>query len=255
MAGTVAIDALLWSSLWLAAAATVLTAAGARSLGLEPAPGLLCLAFGGTLVVYVLDRLRDLERDRARAPLRAAFVEGHRSAMIGLAAAGGTLAAACALGLRPAALILTAAVAALGFAHRRLKGWLLVKPAYLTFAWTAVPVGIPAANDPAAEHVGAVAFVVATTVLANVALSNLRDGEGLAGQLGQTRTIGLATVLLVAGALAALMAAPPVRPLLAVPIAMGIAVAGFRPSERYGAAVVDGALGIGALAALSFAAA
>ena len=245
-----AIDALLWSSVWLATAAAVLTAAGARSLGLEPAPALLGLAFGGTLLVYVVDRLRDLERDRASAPARAAFVERNRVLLLALAGSGGALAAGCAFTLRPEALLLTAAVAVLGFAHRRLKGWLLVKPAYLTFAWTAVPIGLPAAQDSAASHVGPAAFVVGATVLANVALSNLRDGEGLAARLGRQRTLALAAGILLAGLVAALVAPAPVRPLAALPIAMGIAVVGFRPTERYGAAVVDGALLVGALAAL-----
>jgi 4-hydroxybenzoate polyprenyltransferase len=247
-----AIDALLWSSVWLAAAAAVLTAAGARSLGLEPAPALLGLAFGGTLVVYVVDRLRDLERDRVRAPARAAFVERNRGRLLTLAAAGGALAGACALSLRPEPLLLTAGVAALGFAHRRLKGWLLVKPAYLTFAWTAVPIGLPAAQDPAAQHVAPAAFVVGAAVLANVALSNLRDGEGLVARLGPRRTFGVTGAILVAGLVGALVAPPPVRPLAALPIAMGVALLGFRPSERYGAGVVDGALLVGALLALAW---
>jgi 4-hydroxybenzoate polyprenyltransferase len=245
-----AIDALLWSSVWLAAAAAVLTAAGARALGLEPAPALLGLAFGGTLVVYVVDRLRDLERDRSRAPARAAFVERNRGGLLTLAGAGGALAGACALTLRPEALLLTAGVAALGLAHRRLKGWLLVKPAYLTFAWTAVPIGLPAAQDPAAQHIAPAAWVFGATVLANVALSNLRDGEGLAARLGQRRTFGVTAAILIAGLVGAMLAPLAVRPLAALPIAMGVALLGFRPSERYGAGVVDGALLVGALFAL-----
>ena len=75
--------------------------------------------------------------------------------------------------------------AAFGFAHRRLKRWLVAKPLYLTLAWTAVAVALPAAHDPAARHVGWAAAVVATAVLANVALSNLRDAEGLAGRHGR----------------------------------------------------------------------
>jgi hypothetical protein len=43
-----------------------------------------------------------------------------------------------------------------------------------------------------------------------------------------------------------------VRPLAALPIAMGVALLGFRPSERYGAGVVDGALLVGALLALAW---
>jgi hypothetical protein len=40
-----------------------------------------------------------------------------------------------------------------------------------------------------------------------------------------------------------------VRALVALPLAMGAAVAAFRPGERYGALVVDGALLVGGLAA------
>jgi len=70
------LDALLWSSAWLALTCLCLTAAASRALGLDPEPGLLVFAFGGTLAVYVIDRLRDLPRDRSTAPARAAFVSG-----------------------------------------------------------------------------------------------------------------------------------------------------------------------------------
>jgi len=249
-----ALDALVWSSLWLALAAAALAAAASRALGVAPAPALLGLAFGGTLVVYVLDRVRDLAHDRITAPARSAFVERHRRGLIGLAAVGALVAAgsALALGPRPAGLAL--GVGALGLAHRRLKQWLLVKPVYLTFAWTAVPVGLPALYDPGAEHVGFAVAVVGATVLANVALSNLRDREGLAARLGPVRTLAVASAILAAGLAAALLAPAPVRPLAALPAAMGVALAGFRPSERYGGLVVDGALLVGAVAALALSA-
>jgi 4-hydroxybenzoate polyprenyltransferase len=247
-----ALDALAWSSLGLALAAAALAAAASRALEVAPAPAVLGLAFGGTAVVYVVDRLRDLARDRESAPARAAFVERHRAALVALAGLGGALAAASALALRPPAVALALAVAALGLLHRRLKRWFFVKPAYLTFAWTAVPVGLPAAQDPAARHVAFAAAVVGTSVLANVALSNLRDGEGVAGRIGARRTFAVAGSVLAAGLAAALLAPPAVRPLAALPLAMGAALLGFRPSERYGALAVDGALLAGALAALAF---
>jgi 4-hydroxybenzoate polyprenyltransferase len=246
-----ALDALAWSSLWLALAASALAAAASRALGVTPAPAVLGLAFGGTVVVYVIDRLRDLARDRVSAPERAAFVERHRRALLVLAGLGGGLAAGSALALRPRAVCLALVVGALGLLHRRLKRWFLVKPAYLTFAWTAVPVGLPAAHDPAAQHVGFAAGVVGASVLANVALSNLRDGEGVAGRIGRRRTLAVAGGLAAAGLGAALLGPAPARPLAALPLVMGAAVLGFRPSERYGALVVDGALLAGALAALA----
>jgi hypothetical protein len=245
------LDAALWSSAWLALAAAALTAAAARALGVAAAPALLGLAFGGTLAVYVLDRVRDLAKDRATAPARAAFVARNRRVLLALAAGGAALAAlsAAALGPRPAGL--AALVGALGLAHRRLKRFAAAKPVYLTFAWTAVPVGLPAAAAPAAAHLGWVTAVVGATVLPNVMLSNLRDREALAGRLGTRRTRAIAGAILLAGAALALAAPAPVRPLLALPLAMAVAAAAFRPSERYGALVVDGALLAGALVALA----
>jgi hypothetical protein len=245
------LDAALWSSAWLALAAAALTAASARALGAAVSPALLGLAFGGTLAVYVVDRVRDLARDRATTPVRADFVARHRRTLLVLAGCGAALAALSATALGPRPVALAAVVGALGLAHRRLKGFAPAKPVYLTFAWTAVPVGLPAAADPAASHVGWVAAVMGATVLPNVMLSNLRDREALAGRLGARRTLALAGAILLAGLAAALAAPAPVRPLAALPLAMGVAAAAFRPSERYGALAVDGALLAGALAAVA----
>jgi hypothetical protein len=245
-----ALDALVWSSLWLAVAAAALTAAAARAMGVAAGGRVLALAFGGTLAVYVIDRLRDVARDRVTAPVRAAFVERHRRALLALAAAGAGAAVVAAVGLGPRALALAAVVGGLGLAHRRLKRSAALKPAYLTFAWTAVPVGLPAAADPAARHAGWAAAVVAAAVLANVALSNLRDREALAARLGPGRTRAVAGAVLLAGLAAAWAAPAAVRPLAALPLAMAAALLFFREGERYGAFAVDGALLAGAAAAL-----
>ena len=245
------LDALLWSSAWLALTCLCLTAAATRALGLDPEPKLLVLAFGGTLAVYVIDRVRDLPRDRKTAPTRAAFVDRHRRALLVLGGLGGGAAAGAVLRLGPRALALAALVGALGLAHRRLKRWSAVKPVYLTFAWTAVPVGLPAAELPGARHLLWVAAITGAAVLANVALSNLRDHEALAARLGARRVLRNAAVFSLAGFAAALLGPTAVRPLAALPLAMGAAVLGFRPSERYGALVVDGALLVGSLAALA----
>jgi hypothetical protein len=246
------LDAWLWSSAWLGLAAAALTAAAIRALGLAPAPALIGLALGGTLAVYVIDRVRDLPRDRVTAPERAAFVTRHRGALLALAGLGAGVAGFASFALGPRSLVLAAAVGALGLAHRRLKRFAAAKPVYLTFAWTAVPVGLPAASDPAAAHVGWVAAIVGATVLANVVLSNLRDREALAGRLGARRALPLAGASALAGLAAALLGPAPVRPLAALPLAMAAAVLGFRPTERYGALCVDGALLAGALLALAW---
>ena len=214
-------------------AAAALTAAASRALGLRPEPALLGLVFGGTLAVYVIDRVRDLPRDRVTAPERAAFVARHRRALLVLAGlgAGGAAGAALTLGPRPLAL----AARSWARSASRTAGSSAsppLKPLYLTFAWTAVPVGLPAAPIPGAPHVGWVAAIVGAAVLANVVLSNLRDREALAGRLGTQRTLRARRRRRCSRASSRRSSAPPrCGPLAALPLAMGAAVLGFRPTR------------------------
>jgi len=84
-------------------------------------------------------------------------------------------------------------------------------------------------------------------VHANVILSNLRDAEGLAMRVGPRRAFAVAIGFLALAVTAALLGRAPA--LAALPTAMGAAVSGLRPGERYGALVVDGALLAGACVA------
>ena len=250
------LDAFAFSSALVACAAAALGAASSRALGLTPAAEVLALAFCGTVVVYCVDRVRDLARDARTSPLRSAFVAAHRRALLAAAALGacGALAAGVIAGARVVAV--AGAVAAFGFAHRRLKRFVWAKPLYLTGSWTAVTVGLPATGANAAldlTRLGFVLAIVASTVQANVVLSNLRDAEGIAGRLGALRARGIAGAFCAAALLLALLGPSEARALAALPAVMAGAIAGFRPGERYGAVVVDGALLVGALGTLALA--
>ncbi|HEU4430904.1 MAG TPA: hypothetical protein VFT98_19250 [Myxococcota bacterium] len=252
------LDAFAFSSALVACAAAALAAAAARALGLAPAPPVLALAFCGTVAIYGVDRVRDLARDLRSSPLRSAFVAAHRNALLfatALGVAGGLVAGALA-GVR--ALAVAAAVAALGLAHRRLKRFVWAKPVYLTGSWTAVSVGLPAAaasdasasDAPSLARLALVAAIVGGALQANVILSNLRDAEGLAAHFGARRARRVAGALCAGAFGLALIGAAEVRALAALPLAMGAAVAAFRPGERYGAWIADGALLAGAAIAL-----
>lgn len=256
-----ALDAFAFSSALVACAAAALAAAASRALGVAPEPAVLALAFCGTVVVYCVDRVRDLARDAHTSPLRSAFVAAHRSALLAAAAvcACSALVAGVLAGARVIAV--AGAVAAFGFAHRRLKQLAWAKPLYLTGSWTAVTVGLSAAAASASAAGGSgsagldltrlalTLAIVSSTVQANVILSNLRDAEGIAGRLGARRARALAAAFC-AGALAlALLGPSTVRALAALPLAMACAVAAFRPGERYGAIAVDGALLVGGILA------
>jgi len=122
------------------------------------APAAVGLAFCGTLVVYNVDRLRDLDRDRATAPARSAFVTRHGAGLALLTVAAGLLSAGFAVAAGPRALLVLAPIFGLGLLHRRLKHVTFAKSAYITAAWVGVAVGLPFAIAP---HAGAVGWAAA----------------------------------------------------------------------------------------------
>jgi hypothetical protein len=248
------VDALAFSSAWMAFAAAALVAASSRALEVPVDARALGLAFAGTFVVYNLDRLRDLERDRRTAPLRTAFVVAHQTALVraSLAALLLALLLLAFAGVRAGVLLLPAL--ALGLAHRRLKHIAFFKPVYIAVAWLIVVVGLPwclaagagRAVEPA--QVGWLSAVLAASILSNAIAANVREAG--AARIGAQRALGVARGLAAAGVACAVLAPASVRTLVAVPAATFAALAAFRGSERYGLVIVDGALLVGALAAL-----
>jgi hypothetical protein len=240
------LDALAFSSVWVAAAAALLCAAAAHAMGISCPPEAVTLAFGGTLAVYNIDRLRDLERDRVTAPLRSAFVEAHRSLLMSLALGGGALAAAAAViaGARSAGL--AAVVLGVGLAHRRLKRVPFGKAFYIAAAWCAVVVGLPILLDHGATHALRVALLLYLTLLANAVASSARDAEAGPARIGLSRSMRFACVCAIAALVLAATAAPPVTSLAWVAGLTTAALIGFRPGERFGLLVLDGGLLAGA---------
>ncbi len=245
------LEALAYSSLGLGITAVGMMAACSLAMGARPRAELLALGLTGTLVVYTVDRLRDLPHDRLAAPRRTAFVLHYQRALrlqVGVAA---LVAAGLALHAGPRVAALAALVAGLGLAHRRLKSHSASKLLYVTLAWTTVTVGLPAVAEQTLRHVGWIALLVASTVSANVWLSSVVDGGARPGS--GRGAAGIALTLLLPGVLAGVLGPPALRPLLPMPAAMVLAAASFRPSERYAALAVDGAVLVGAAIATALA--
>ena len=247
------LEALAYSSFGLGLTAVGMMAACSLAMRAAPRGELLALGFAGTLVVYTVDRLRDLPRDRLAAPRRTGFVLRHERALRLQVGAAGLVAAGLALHAGPRVAALAALVAGLGLAHRRLKRRSVAKLAYVTLAWTAVSVGLPAVAEPAPRHVGWIALLVASTVSANVWLSSVVDGGAQPGTRRGGGAAGIALALLLPGLLVGLLGPLALRALLAMPAAMALAAAGFRPTERYAALAVDGAVLVGAAIATALA--
>ena len=151
------LDALAFSSLWVAAAAMSLAAASSRSFGARPRVALLAFVFAGTLAVYSVDRLRDVARDRLTAPVRSVWVERHRKGIAGMAAIAALLAGICGIALGPVAIATAAVAGGLGAFHRRMKHVPFAKALYVSAAWVAVTVVLPAAlARPLPSHPGSV---------------------------------------------------------------------------------------------------
>lgn len=248
--GSRLLDACVFSSLWLAATAAALAAAVSRGLGVPPDARALALAAMGTLVVYNVDRLRDVERDRATTPDRTAFVERHRAGLVALTAAAAIASAGLALAAGPRAIALLVPALVAGLLHRRLKHYALAKPIYVVASWLLVVVGLPwvLASEP--RHTGWTLATVGAAILANAIASNVRDREAGATLIGPSRALAIARVVAALGVVTAVLAPPPLPPLAALPAAVFVVLLPFRPTERYGLVVVDGALLAGALLTL-----
>lgn len=248
------LDPLAFSSLWLAGTAAALAAAASQALAIPPAPRALGLAFCGTLVVYNVDRLRDLERDRLTAPARSAFVEAHGGLLAALCVLAGLVCLVLAWPPRAAVLLLLAPILAAGLAHRRLKRFGFAKALYLVAAWVGVTVGLPAVLARSPVEPGALASttgILAASILANAIASNIRDQEAGALRVGLATALATARVVAFLAVLFAVLAPPPIRRLLPIPALTLCALLPFRADERYGLLVVDGALLVGALASLA----
>jgi len=243
------VDALVFSSVWVAAAAGMLAVACSRAMGAPVAIPAVGLAFAGTLVVYNVDRLRDLERDRATTPQRSAFVDRHGGGLALLALGAGLLSLAFALFAGPRVWLLLAPVLGLGLLHRRIKHLTFGKSAYITAAWVVVVVLVPAVIHPRASAVGWAAAFCASAIFANAIACNIRDDEVAAALLGERKALLAARLCAAAGCLLGLIAPAPVRHLAAVPLATLLVLIPFRSSERFGLIAVDGALLAGGLTA------
>lgn len=244
------IDILVFSSLWIAAIAALLTAVASRAMGVAIDPAALVLAAAGALVVYNVDRLRDLERDRDTTPLRVRFVERNRGSLIALTAVAAVAGALAAGPLGREVWALCAGVLALGLLHRRLKIVAIFKGLYITLAWVAVVAAVPRLASFGARHFEQVALSLGLAILANVIASSARDGESASALLGDRGALLAARVAAGAGVVASVVGSPEVFPLACVSASVLLALLLYRPDERFGLVILDGAFLVGALAAL-----
>ncbi len=245
------LDALVFSSLWLAGAAAALCVATSLAVGVRPRATPAAVAALGTLAIYNADRLRDLPRDRETAPDRSAFVARHAAALRVLAGISAAAATLLALHLGRRAIALLAAVLVVGLLHRRLKRLALLKAIYLVLAWLAVVVGLPALDAPRLRDVGWALALVGAALFANAVASNVRDREAAAARFGAARALRVARLAAAGGGALGAVAPAALAPLAAVPLATWAALLGFRGGERYGLLAVDGALLAGALVAIA----
>jgi len=247
------LDALVFSNLWMAAAAGALVAAASRAMETAIRPEAVGLAFAGTLVVYNIDRLRDLHRDRHASRDRSAFVTEHEGRLIGLsgAAAAASLYFGAHAGWLAALMLLP--VLGVGLFHRRLKRFENTKIVYIAASWTCVGFGLPAVLAPDAQNLHWVAAILAATMLANVSAFNVREEGAHLERVRRRRALQVARVCAGIGVALGALAPSPSDALIAIPLATLLALVGYRPTERFSPLFVDGALLAGSLIAVALA--
>ena len=203
--GKRAVDALLYSSAYLAVIAAVEVAIATLLLGLPPTPAPLVVGLV-TFAVYATDRIADAETDSVSNPRQADFSRRYGDVLYVAAAGAYGLAVAVSVIGGPAALAVTLVpgafwllyasdwLPALGPCVQRFKDVLVVNTTVVALAWALTLTGLPlafadAAVTPAAGVVFAY-FFLGTFV--NSEIPNVRDVEG-------DRAIGVATLPVVLG--------------------------------------------------------
>ncbi len=260
-----AADAFAFSSGLAASIGASLSLVASGALGVSDPASWAFLAGSGTFIIYSLDRLRDLDRDRAISPLRTAFVRRNRQRLYAAVCIAAIGFVATLLLAPPSIILLCLAIGLVGLFHRRLKQAAALKTAYVSLAWVAGCVGIPWLASGHASGGPWIAGILLASLAANLIASNLRDGRGEAREptdrgdtvpvLGLARGGDTAQVLWLARGMAvlaitiALISPAALRALVWIPICEGLTLARFRPTERYGHIAVDGGLLVGALLA------
>jgi putative Mn2+ efflux pump MntP len=221
-------------------ASLVLDAPDARSWAL--------LTACGTFIIYNLDRLRDLDRDRSTSPLRTSFVLRNRR-LLSLTVAIASLGFATTLLTVPLSIsLLCAAIGLVGLLHRRLKAVSALKTLYVSLAWVAACVGMPWLVSERADGGAWLAGILLVSLTANLIASNLRDEEAEVVRESTMPMLWLARAMTVLAIGIATAAPTPLLALGWIPLCEGLALVRFEHSERYGLVAVDGALLLGALA-------
>jgi hypothetical protein len=247
------LDALVFSNLWMAAAAGALVAAASRAMETAIRPEAVGLACAGTLVVYNVDRLRDLHRDRSTERDRSAFVAKYEAQLIGLAGAATAASLYFAANAGWPAVLMLLPVLGVGLFHRRLKRFENAKIAYIAASWTCVGFGLPALLAPDPQGAPWVASILAATMLANVIAFNVREEGARAERIRRPRALQIARACAAIGAALGALAPSPCEALVAIPLATLFALLGYRPTERFSPLFVDGALLVGSLVAAALA--
>lgn len=257
------LDAAAYSGAIAACVAGTLALAVSRALELPAHFSAVGLAFFGTSVVYNVDRLRDLERDRLTSPRRSEFIDRNLGRLWSFVLVSALASAALAWQLGPATWILCSLVLALGLFHRRLKLISSIKSLYVSAAWTAIVVGLPvlaAATDaPLREAIGRclderviwTLSIVGCGILANLIASNVNPETS--GRRASAVAPAVAACLI--GIVFAFIITEEFQSVGMIPAAELAVVLNYRVGERYRLVVLDGSLLAGALAAIAWTAA
>ena len=244
-------DAFAYSSGLAAAVGAALTLVACRTFDAPDEGRWIFLVAAGTFIIYNLDRLRDLERDRETSPSRTAFVLRFRKSLYAAVILAGSSFAAALWGTPPRMILLCGLIGLVGLFHRRIKQRPALKALYVSTSWAGACVGLPWLASDFHPLGSWVAPVFLASLAANLIASNLRDNEVMASMRsegGHNKVLWAARGFLLLAMGCALLGPNPIAALVWIPLTEGLALIRFRPTERYGHLAVDGGLLIGALA-------
>ena len=136
---------------------------------------LLILIFTGTLTIYNIDHLRDLNYDQATNPLRANFIRSNKTIIYLIAGLSifTSIISLYFIGFNIIPILLIPFL--LGLLHRRLKGNPLFSAIYVTIAWLIVTIYLPSYLADKLNHILLLSLIIGIILFSNAYTASIRQ--------------------------------------------------------------------------------
>ncbi len=207
-----------------------------RFIHVSPSYEILFLIFVGTLTVYNLDHLSDLNADRVTNPLRYRFIMSNLGKVFLLTRVSVLLSFVLVVEVGVGKILFLFPVFLFGIFHNKLKGNTFFSASYITISWIVVVIIFPATINGKFWESLPMGCVVGTALFANAYACGLREG-----QAAHTTIPKVPILVAISGVILGLLFSR-LKQLIAIPAVTAATLFLFEEDELFETMYLDGAL-------------